>query len=380
MKRAEAVGICLVFAGLLLAPGMAWLGGVRSIAFENRALAPRPDFELRRALSTDYYAGVSTWMEDHLSLRRAAVTAVATADLRVFGDSPDPQVWLGKGDWLWFDDGIRKACTGPEPLVALTAISEVERLLRESGRALRWTIVPNKIAFYPEHATDRVTRAAACGEGRRDDLFAAMREQLPGGYINLFGAFGQTKQRFEHPLYYPDDSHVSAFGSALLLQQIVGSIQPEIWDPRALRQGRPTRRTGDLARMLVIRDPIDAETWAILRPQVSPGPTENEDVGRGQTLRRFRTEGPDSLLVSAPTFFLHDSQFNTAMAMSRTYFGDSTFLTWNAFEPQRVASEMARSRIVVIEIVERDLFWRVPRQLGSPEFIRALAATLRASG
>jgi hypothetical protein len=66
--------------------------------------------------------------------------------------------------------------------------------------------------------------------------------------------------------------------------------------------------------------------------------------------------------------------------MSRTYFGDSTFLTWDGFEPQPVASEMARARIVVIEIVERDFFWRVPRQLGSPEFIQALAAALRASG
>jgi hypothetical protein len=87
-----------------------------------------------------------------------------------------------------------------------------------------------------------------------------MRERLPGGHINLFGAFGQAKQRFEHPLYYPDDFHVSAFGSALLLQQIVGSIQPEVWDPRTLRQVRPTRRTGDLARRLVIRGPIDAKT------------------------------------------------------------------------------------------------------------------------
>lgn len=382
MKRSEALLICAVFAGLTLAPTLAWIAGVRATAFENRALAAKPAFQPDRLLDTDYYAEISDWMEDHLSLRHAAVAANATVALDIFSDSPNAQVWLSDDEWLWLDDGLRKACSGEAPSIALLgSIARVEALLRESGRELRWSIVPNKIALYPERATDRVRRAAECGETRRADLFATMQQKgTPRGFLNLHAAFAAAKQRFPHLLYFPDDSHVSNFGSALVVQQLVGSLAPQLWNPAELKRGRPGPRTGDLASMLVVRGPIQTDGWAIIRESVQPGPSSTDELAPGIIRRHFTTTGADSLLIQPPAFFLHDSQFNTAMAMSRSYFADATFLPWREFEAARVAAEMASARIIVVEVVERDFYWRVERQLGSLEFYEALRRALAAAG
>ena len=379
MKRAESILICLLFAGLLLAPALAWLSGMRASEFENRTLAELPAFAPASLASSSYYSELSSWMEDHLSLRHQAVHLNARIALEILDDSPDPQVWLGRGQWLFLDDGLRMACSGDAPADALlSAVARVGQMLHESGRELRWMIVPNKIALYPEYATGRVLRAATCGEARRADLFATMQRRTPAGFINLHAAFGAAKQRYDHPLYFADDSHITEFGSGLLLQQLVVSLQPGIWDSRSMRQGRNTQRSGDLARMLVARGSIEVETWAVIRPGVGPGPTTTRELATGVNRREFTTTGPDSMLITQPAFILHDSQFNTAMAMTRTCFARSTFIPWKGFEAQRIAREMAAAQIVVIEVIERDFYWRIAGQLGSGEFIAALERELGA--
>ena len=208
-----------------------------------------------------------------------------------------------------------------------------------------------------------------------------MRQKgTPRGFLNLHAAFGATKQRFPHLLYFPDDSHVTSFGSALAVQQIVGSLAPQLWNPAELKRGRPGPRTGDLASMLVVREPIQTDGWAIIRGGVQSGPSRTDELLPGLIRRQFTTTGADSLLIQPPAFFLHDSQFNTAMAMSRNYFADSTFLPWRDFDASRIAAEMASAQIIVVEVVERDFYWRVERQLGSLGFYEALRRALAAAG
>ena len=379
MKKPESIFICCLFAGLLLAPALARIAGVRAEAFENRALAEKPRGGWANAFDPEYYAGLSAWMEDQLSVRQFAVTTDARMDLGLFGDSPDPQVWLGLDDWLYYDDGLRKACTGDaSPATLVESISRLESALRESGRTFRWMIVPNKIAIYPEHATPRILRAAACGEERRGELYSALRSAAPNGFIDLHQVFRTAKEQFNRQLYFADDSHVTPLGSALIIQQLVGILRPGLWEARALRAGQAHSRTGDLAQMIVVRGPTTNETWGIYRAGVKPGISEYEEIAPGIRCRRLTTIGPDEALITDPVFVLHDSQFNTAMSLMRHYFADATLIRWNDFDPESVAREMAAAQIVLIEVVERSFYWRVERLLGSPEFIRALRAALEA--
>jgi hypothetical protein len=377
MKKPEYLLICTLFASFLLAPALARVAGIRAEAFENRALAERPRAGWASAFDTGYYAGVSAWMEDHLSLRQMAVSTDARLDLNLFRDSPDPQVWLGRNDWLYYDAGLRRACTGDTaPAALLESISRLETMLGESGRTLRWMIVPNKIAIYPEHATPGILRAASCGEARRGELYDALQNSPPSGFIDLHRVFKTAKEQFSRQLYFPDDSHVTPLGSALIIQQIVGALRPGLWDPRAMHRGQPLPRVGDLAQMLVIRDPIAGETWGISRPDLRPGVTESSEITPGFSRRRLTTVGPDETLITEPTFVIHDSQFNTAMTMMRSYFADITLVKWNDFDAHYVAAEMAAAQIVLIEVVERSFYWRVEQQLGSPELLRALKTAL----
>jgi len=379
MKKSEYLLICALFASLLLAPALARVAGIRAEAFENRALAEMPRADWAMAFDTGYYADVSAWMEDHLSLRQMAVSTDARLDLGLFGDSPDPQVWLGRDDWLYYDAGLRRACTGDaSPIALLESISRLETMLRESGRTLRWMIVPNKIAIYPEHATPGILRAAACGEARRGELYTALQSSPPIGFIDLHRVFKTAKEQFSHQLYFPDDSHVTPLGSALIIQQIVGMLRPGLWDAQAMHRGQPLLRIGDLAQMLVIREPIASETWGISRPGLKPGFAESSEIAPGVSRRRLTTVGPDEALITEPTFVIHDSQFNTAMAMMRSYFADTTLIKWNDFDAAHVAHEMATARIILIEVVERSFYWRIEQQLGSPELFRALEAALAA--
>jgi hypothetical protein len=298
-------------------------------------------------------------------------------DLELFEDSPDPQVWLGRDGWLFFDPGIRGACAEDVDLVQLVeGLRRVEALLRESGREVRWMVVPNKVSLYPEHASADILRAARCAESRRVEFLATLEAHPVTDYLDLHAAFRDVKARFDPLLFYPDDSHITPFGTAILLHQAVNSLTPGLWDARALRGPAPQRRQGDLARMIVARGPIDVETFAVQRQGVSPGESSSRELAPGVTLRRLRTLGPEGGMIAAPTFVLHDSQFNIALTMMRSYFADVTALNWKGFDPALVANEMAAARIVVIEVAERDLYWRGARQLGSDEFQRELARSL----
>ena len=77
MHRLEQRIVMVVFCGLLLAPALAWVTGMRVSAFESRALADRPEFRLAVIADEEYYAGLSDWFEDHLPLRQRAVSADA---------------------------------------------------------------------------------------------------------------------------------------------------------------------------------------------------------------------------------------------------------------------------------------------------------------
>jgi hypothetical protein len=196
--------------------------------------------------------------------------------------------------------------------------------------------------------------------------------------MDLYRVFKTAKEQFGRQLYFADDSHVTPLGSALIIQQLVGILRPGLWDARALRAGQPQSRSGDLAQMLVVRGPTRSEIWGVFRPQVEHGTSENEEIAPGVARRKLTTVGPDSVLIADPTFVLHDSQFNTAMSMMRPYFADATLINWNDFDPEPVAREMASAQVILIEVVERDFYWRVEQQLGSPEFLRAVKIALAA--
>lgn len=44
---------------------------------------------------------MEAYLSDHLALREAMIHAVLRLDL-LLGETPDSQVILGKGDWLYF--------------------------------------------------------------------------------------------------------------------------------------------------------------------------------------------------------------------------------------------------------------------------------------
>jgi hypothetical protein len=254
MKKPEYLLICTLFASFLLAPALARVAGIRAEAFENRALAERPRAGWASAFDTGYYAGVSAWMEDHLSLRQMAVSTDARLDLNLFRDSPDPQVWLGRNDWLYYDAGLRRACTGDTaPAALLESISRLETMLGESGRTLRWMIVPNKIAIYPEHATPGILRAASCGEARRGELYDALQNSPPSGFIDLHRVFKTAKEQFSRQLYFPDDSHAHSAP--------VSGIRVRCTVANHFRESAISRRCSSSA----IRSPV--------KPGESPAPT-----------------------------------------------------------------------------------------------------------
>lgn len=377
MARGEQWLVVAVFALLLVLPALAGVLGMRATTTEHRALATAPGFDVASLVDADYYAEVSRWIKDRMALRGEAIALDAHMDLEFFDDSPDPQVWLGRDGWLFFDPGLRGACAERVDLVELAeGLRRTEAMLRDSGREIRWMVVPNKVALYPEHATADILRAAQCGEDRRSRFQATLESYPVAEFLDLHTAFRDVKARFDPLLFYPDDSHITPFGTAILLHQLVNSLTPGLWDARALRGPAPQRRQGDLARMIVARGPIEVETFAVQRPGVSPGESTSRDLAPGVTLRRLRTIGPEGAMISVPTFVLHDSQFNIALSMMRPYFGDVTALSWKGFDPAVVADEMASARIVVMEVVERDLYWRGTRQLGSDEFQRELARSL----
>ncbi|MCP4201775.1 MAG: hypothetical protein GY769_07565, partial [bacterium] len=232
-----------------------------------------------------------SYLTDHLPLRRQAVAADSWIDLRLFGDSPDSEVHLGRGGWLFFDSDLRRPCIVDTPIPEILA--RLERLgatLRGAGRDFHFLIVPSKNAIYPEYTTQTIGRFGECALRKREELRGLLDADAVAGYLDLWSLLEDAKQREQRPLFFSNDSHINSYGASLVARELVDAARPGLWRTDALALAGVRKHTGDLTRLMGLPQVIEAERYEVRRPGVGLLKPEEIVLEGGPPIRRYFSE------------------------------------------------------------------------------------------
>ena len=350
MNRPSRILVTSAFAAWLATPLVLIALGTdsRFAALEKRRPAKLPELSAGAILEPGLYAGLADYFADRVPLRAKAVAADSWIDLHVFGDSPNTDVLLGAGDWLFSRESMMPVCgetTSPPEVVA--QVRKLDRILRASGRRFIFLVAPNKEAVYPEHLGPAAS-LAGCARDFRRQLRPLLGQAELTGYVDLWQALERLKQRAERDIYWPHDTHWTPEAALEVTRRIVERLDPALWDESQviIRPGGSHR--GDLADMLGL---------PARRPAIAHRVERGVEVtSRGGRFLRTSTKGaafPERVTV------IDDSFGRTYREALSQFLSTGTWInarsSTNPGYRAAMAGQIAGADVVILEIVERAL-------------------------
>jgi hypothetical protein len=191
-------------------------------------LTPFPPLRPTSAIDQDFYAGLSGFLNDHLPLRDLVVTTSSLMAIKVWRDSPNPDVHIGANGWL-YTTPFRSNCPDGMPLEVIDALATLGRAFAATGREMRLILAPNKAAIYPEYLGAFPPAHFACGLERLNALRTGLARIPEIGSIDLAARLTGLKDHAVEPLYFPGDSHWTLRGAVEMSHALVDSIEPGLW-------------------------------------------------------------------------------------------------------------------------------------------------------
>ena len=391
MSTRLVVGYAVAFLAFVTLPLVLWLVGVRSEPDPLVGRTEVPELSLENLANGDYTQAVGDWVTEQSPLRKWGARVEAWVDIGVFGDSANPHVAIGRDDWLFYKDSLdlQTGCEGDslnfQPDQIVGTVSLIADVVRASGREFWFTEVPGKSQVYPDKLTHVLTELGTCSRERR----TAVRDQLASydWYVDTWSAVdafvdGGPPQ----PLYFPQDTHWTTRGGAVLTEQVVTAVQPGLWDPSSLRADGTDQIVANLAYQLTRRAATNEAThWTIERdgvrvvsqetigktregelvPEDSSGAMEI-DAQTGQLqrtgewvmidnrpVRAFQTSSAGAELIPDRTLLIHDSFSWFAMAQMPLFFEELTMANlYNTFDTPWLAEGVRDAERIMIEMGE----------------------------
>jgi hypothetical protein len=260
---------------------------------ERRKLTPPP--ELPRAIADlkQFPKLFDSYYSDQFGLRDWFVEQYRIAKYSI-GDSPSQHVVIGKDGWL-FLGSIEKGYTGySDPigdarnanLYSKQQLMEVSRYVKgvkswlgHNGIEYILVITPSKHTIYFENLPSYINKTNEYSA--TDQLVEHLKNSTNVIVVDLRSSL--IKEKEKHQLYYKKDTHWNHFAANIAQYKIMkevenlfpGRIQPELMK---LRKG--TRKNGDLARLIGIRDFKDIDPKPIFKGTCNPGSHPKHVKGR----------------------------------------------------------------------------------------------------
>jgi hypothetical protein len=354
-----AARVCAsVFLAAVLLPGVLGMLGVEGRAIENRRLTTFPAIGPSSVVDQEFYAAMSGFLTDHLPLRDLLVRANSLIALYVWRDSPNPQVHVGREDWL-FTTAFRSMCPDQMPLDVVDHIAALGRALDASGRKMRLVLPPNKATLYPEFLGPFPPSSFACAIERLASLRHGLSQVPEIGFIDMWSRLASLKKDGEAPLYFPGDSHWTLRSAAEMSRAIVESIEPGLWRDADVREQRRILLPMDLALMVGVSRSVPVSVLETRRDGISTKSTERIDCELGPScIVRYVSTG-DRPLIRRRTLLVRDSFGTMSIDTLAPYFEDITFLFWSNDVHDQLTRRMVNADVVVYETLDQFLFSRV---------------------
>ena len=364
MTRTPARLVSCLFLVLIASPLLLGLLGVRGTAIENRRLTERPPFTITGLLDQDFYLKLSDFLRDHLPLRDVLIRANSLMAIHLWRDSPNPDVHIGRGGWL-FTTSFRSRCPAEMPLSAADRVGELGRMFRAANREMRFILAPNKATLYPEFLGAFPPPDFTCGIER----LAALRARLAGipeiGFVDVWSHLARLKDRAAEPLYFPGDSHWTPRIAGEMSRLVVDSIDPGLWSDANVVVTRQIMLPMDLATLIGTRRSVPVDLTETHRPGVTSEIVERQDCAEGpDCVVRYRSTSSTATLIGKRTLLIRDSFGTMAMPTLTPYFADITYLFWSSDLEQQLRARVKDADLVIYESFDAFLFDRLNQGFG----------------
>ncbi|HRK33485.1 MAG TPA: hypothetical protein PLJ47_02730 [Candidatus Hydrogenedentes bacterium] len=332
---------------------------------EKRELNIRPEWGWSLEKLDTWPGQFESYFNDHFGFRNSLIRANSQINTRVLGVSPDPEIAIGKGFWLYFKPGqtafdIRRVAPFPESELDAwkQVIQSRAKWLAERNILFVIAIIPDKHTIYPEYLP---TQLAASGDrSRLDELKAAVQSTESLLFIDLRPSLTESKDAAQN--YFKYDTHWNAFGALTAIETITTALKtrfPAIPVPnRANFDLQMGTKTGDLAVRLALDTSI-SEEMPILAYKTAPQARESYDglhpidyFSRSY----FATEVPGGTLPRAVV--MRDSFFTEAVPFWSECFSRSVYVWSDVFDPNLIEQESPD--VLVWAVCERKLMDPAP--------------------
>lgn len=403
-RQLTALISALVF---FVAPMLALLLGARPAVFENRHLTSAPSPSDGWELVT----GLPAWATDHLPFRDVTVRAVDSVSRGVFGETSPlgvqlnrgqlpggptvpvlpavptapfatsssgipgvfPLVVVGEGGWLYFGFDVETKCAPIQPLgQTIDAVNRLRGAVEASGRRFVLVIAPDKSTVEPEFLP-RDYPGRDCAQAGTREFWSQITGRA--GAVDLRGALGELSSR-AGPVYHPLDTHWNDRGALLLTAVLAEQIEPGSTSTWKIMPERTAQSDADLPR-LIGRTGVNTYEQYLLAPSGAEDRT-------GPHVGDFREPvfigaGDVPGVVTEPVALLADSYSQSAARYLQAGFADVALMNYEtaASDPARFGALMAERRVVVLEVVERNMATGNVPMLGSAS-LDAISAELAA--
>jgi hypothetical protein len=219
LRRTGALAVVVLFCAFVSVPLASLMVGRRAQPIENRTAAPRPDLGLSGWLDTSHGAALNAYLTDRTPYRDTGIRLDAVVDYRGFRDSPNPDVVVGQGDWLFIRESIVGGCD-QDATGVVSGMDLLDRMAAAADVPLVIVIPPDKAALYPDRLTDPSRQRFKCAEAFRTELRDALAS-IPSGasavamWDDLEGWVAGTVPKYlpqtdawkTAPLVYDADTH-----------------------------------------------------------------------------------------------------------------------------------------------------------------------------
>lgn len=320
--RLRDLAVTVAFVLALAVPGVGLAIGVRPPLIANRAAATIPPVTFRALADPGFFAAVDKAIDDAFPLRAAAVQARAAIDYGLLHGSPNSQVIVGQGAWLFLAGEITPKCLWHSDEI-LAVWDSFAAALARNGIDARFAIVPDKHVIYPEMLPSEIRPNDPCSAAERPAMAVGMaqRPTTVDLWAPVLGA-----PRTDNPRYFQRDTHWTETGAMPAIKAVVESLKPGLWDSAPPVQGGEKSFVDDLSLMVGL--PSSERAATVERPGVSLTrttlPTSLDARGQRPVLE-FTTLGTD-IVIPGRTLILYDSFFGKVQDDVASWFADSVWL------------------------------------------------------
>jgi alginate O-acetyltransferase complex protein AlgJ len=316
--------VSIALVAILAGPGIALIVGLRSPLIENRAATTVPPLTLDAMSEPGFFATVDQAISEAFPLRAAAVQARAVIDYDLLRGSPNPDVIVGRGPWLFLAGEIRPKCLWHADEILQTWDSFAADLA-EQGIAARFLIVPDKHTVYPEMLPLAIDVNDLCTTAERSVMEAGMDERSTT--VDLWRpVLEASDEASDEARYFQADSHWTPSGAMPAIRALAESLEPGLWDLAPPEPSGQQSFVGDLSRLLGLPSTEVAATFDRfgVSLSVSTVPSMLDSRGR-RPVQRLATSGTD-ILIPGRTLILYDSFFGFVQTDVAAWFAESIWL------------------------------------------------------